>query len=134
MTKALLNLKMELEVREEFHLAAALRGATVSSMVHQYAFQIIREERGRYPAAFIYLNAGGSIDSAVKVARKFGNRDLSDEDRAEIQKMAEVEKEEKLKIIKAEEVINGLTQDGPLVNEISNDRPRPKRGRKPKRA
>jgi antitoxin component of RelBE/YafQ-DinJ toxin-antitoxin module len=141
MTKALLNLKIDLDVREEFKLAAALRGATMSSLFHQYAFQIIREEQERYPAAFAYLNAGGSIDNAVKVARQFGMRPISEEDRANIRKMAEADREETLRAVRPESrkdvnnLINELTGGDPLVNDVGVDRSsKPRRAKKMKRA
>jgi hypothetical protein len=91
-TKGLLNLKMQPRVREEFKLAAALRGASMSAVLTQHAFRVIREEQEQNPAAFAYLNAGGSIDRALEIAREFGRRPLSEEDRIAIRKLAEVEK------------------------------------------
>jgi len=44
------------ETLAEFHIACELRGATMSSLVHQHVTQIIREEKAREPEKFTAKN------------------------------------------------------------------------------
>lgn len=88
----LMNIKMNPQTHREFKLAAELRGATMSSLIHQFIVRIIREEKDRYPIAFFYLNAGGSVRRALELAREFGTRPISDDNREHLRKMAEAEK------------------------------------------
>jgi antitoxin component of RelBE/YafQ-DinJ toxin-antitoxin module len=50
--KSLLTLKIDEKVKEEFRTAAALRGATMSSLVIQFIYRTIREEKEIAPKAF----------------------------------------------------------------------------------
>lgn len=50
--EVLINLRVRPEVRDEFKLAAELRGATMSGLLHQFIFRIIREEKIENPEAF----------------------------------------------------------------------------------
>ena len=50
--KAILNLRLKPEVREEFAIAADLRGASMSGLIHQFIVRTIREEKELYPQAF----------------------------------------------------------------------------------
>jgi hypothetical protein len=48
----LLTVRMAPQVLADFKLAVKLKGATMSALVHMYAFEIIREQRERNPEAF----------------------------------------------------------------------------------
>lgn len=50
--KAILNLRLKPEVRDEFAIAAELRGASMSSLLHQFIVRTIREEKDAAPYAF----------------------------------------------------------------------------------
>lgn len=50
--KAILNLRLKPEVRDEFAIAAELRGASMSSLLHQFIVRTIREEKEAAPFAF----------------------------------------------------------------------------------
>lgn len=52
MKKAILNLRLRPEVREEFAVAAELRGASMSGLLHQFIVRTIREEKEAAPHAF----------------------------------------------------------------------------------
>lgn len=51
--KAILNLRLRPEVRDEFAVAADLRGASMSSLLHQFIVRTIREEKELSPQSFI---------------------------------------------------------------------------------
>lgn len=50
--KAILNLRVKPEVRDEFAIAAELRGASMSGLIHQFIVRTIREEKEISPNAF----------------------------------------------------------------------------------
>jgi hypothetical protein len=50
--EVLINLRVKPEVREAFRLAAQLRGATMSGLLHQFIFRTVREEKERDPEPF----------------------------------------------------------------------------------
>jgi hypothetical protein len=50
--KAILNLRLRPEVRDEFAIAADLRGASMSGLLHQFIVKTIREEKELSPQAF----------------------------------------------------------------------------------
>jgi uncharacterized protein (DUF1778 family) len=60
--EVLINLRLRYETREEFRVAAELRGATMSGLLHQFIVRTIREEKEREPDAFAELE---SIDLTV---------------------------------------------------------------------
>lgn len=47
-----LNLRVRADVRDEFKVVAELRGASVSSLIHQFMVKTIREEKEIEPEAF----------------------------------------------------------------------------------
>ncbi len=47
-----INLRVNLRIREEFKLAADLRGASMSGLLHQFIVRTIREEKEKSPVAF----------------------------------------------------------------------------------
>ena len=47
------------KVREEFKIAADLRGASMSGLIHQFIVKTIREEKASNPAAFIQGSSVG---------------------------------------------------------------------------
>lgn len=50
--KAILNLRLRPEVRDEFAVAAELRGASMSGLLHQFIVRTIREEKELSPQSF----------------------------------------------------------------------------------
>lgn len=50
--KVILNLRLEPEIRDQFALAAKLRGASMSGLLHQFIIRTIREEKEMEPQAF----------------------------------------------------------------------------------
>lgn len=50
--KVQLNLEMPLEVREEFRIAATLKGLTMSGVLNEYIRRVIREEKQHAPELF----------------------------------------------------------------------------------
>jgi antitoxin component of RelBE/YafQ-DinJ toxin-antitoxin module len=50
--KAILNLRLDPKVRDEFATAAKLRGASMSGLIHQFIVKTIREEKAEAPQAF----------------------------------------------------------------------------------
>lgn len=50
--KAILNLRVDPEVLKNFKIAAKLRGASMSGLIHQYIVRTIREEKADSPQAF----------------------------------------------------------------------------------
>lgn len=65
MKKALFNLKIDENVREEFRIAANLRGASMSGLIHQFIFKIIREEKITNPEAFVSIEVSDEEFKAV---------------------------------------------------------------------
>jgi hypothetical protein len=51
----LVNIRMKPLTREEFRVAAELRGATMSGLLHQFIVKTIREEKERNPEMFFDL-------------------------------------------------------------------------------
>lgn len=56
MTKKLrevqLNLRVNPEIREDFRIAAEMRGATMSGLLHQFIIRTIRDEKEQSPREF----------------------------------------------------------------------------------
>lgn len=50
--KAILNLRLDPLVRDQFAIAAKLRGASMSGLIHQFIVRTIREEKSDSPQAF----------------------------------------------------------------------------------
>jgi len=75
----LVNFKMEGETRDALHVAAKLRGLTVSALLHSFAVQVIRDERERNPRAFDDLVAALRAKTSkaprriIKQKRRSGN-------------------------------------------------------------
>lgn len=68
-----LNIRMSAEVRDDLHAVAILRGATASSLLHQYIVRITREEKQRSPAEF---------EAALTKARALNDTQAQPEPRA----------------------------------------------------
>jgi hypothetical protein len=47
-----LNLRLDPAVRDQFAIAAKLRGASMSGLLHQFIVRTIREEKAEAPQAF----------------------------------------------------------------------------------
>jgi antitoxin component of RelBE/YafQ-DinJ toxin-antitoxin module len=47
-----INIRVRKEVRENFKIAADLRGASMSSLIHQFMVKCIRDEKKIAPEAF----------------------------------------------------------------------------------
>lgn len=52
METVLLNLKLPRDLRDDFKVAAKLRGGSMSTLIHQFVVRVIREEKEKNPAAF----------------------------------------------------------------------------------
>lgn len=63
--KAILNLRLKPEVRDEFAIAAALRGASMSGLLHQFIVKTIREEKDTAPQSF---EKKGHVSNGIMVA------------------------------------------------------------------
>jgi hypothetical protein len=63
--EVLINIRLKPETREEFRIAAELRGATMSGLLHQFIVRTIREEKERDPEAFSNLEDPSSNDEMV---------------------------------------------------------------------
>lgn len=50
--EALINLRVRPEVRDNFRVAADMRGSTMSGLLHQYIIRVIREEMENSPREF----------------------------------------------------------------------------------
>jgi len=48
----IVNVRLAPEVHDDFRLACELRGASMSALLHQFIFRVIREERDAAPSAF----------------------------------------------------------------------------------
>jgi hypothetical protein len=51
----LINLRLKPKTRDEFKVAAELRGASMSGLLHQFIVKTIREEKDRSPEAFVQV-------------------------------------------------------------------------------
>lgn len=63
--KAILNLRLDPETREQFAVAAKLRGASMSGLIHQFIVRTIREERMAFPEEFQQRQAAVSKVAAT---------------------------------------------------------------------
>lgn len=54
--KDIINLKVTPQIHQEFKVAAGLRGASMSGLIHQFMVRVIREEKDREPEAFADIN------------------------------------------------------------------------------
>lgn len=54
--EVLLTIRTRPEIREEFKKVAELRGATMSTLIHQFMVSLIREEKDREPGVFEKAN------------------------------------------------------------------------------
>lgn len=63
--RSIFNIKINPEVRSEFKVAAELRGATMSSLIHQYIFKYIREVKTEMPEEFEAKLAKALADKAM---------------------------------------------------------------------
>jgi hypothetical protein len=88
----LINFRINRRIRDEFRVAASLRGASISGLLHQFIVHTIREEKERNPKAFItMLNNRG---------------DESKTDKAEVVDLGEIRGEEML--LPVLEALDGL--------------------------
>jgi hypothetical protein len=56
-----INVRLPLKVREEFRIAAKLRGLTMSGLLHQYIRKTIKEEKQSDPEPFLKYEQTDSI-------------------------------------------------------------------------
>jgi antitoxin component of RelBE/YafQ-DinJ toxin-antitoxin module len=56
-----INLRVRKDVREDFKIVADLRGASMSSLIHQFMVECIREEKERSPEAFSNLQYPNAV-------------------------------------------------------------------------
>jgi hypothetical protein len=60
--EVLINIRLKPETREEFRIAAELRGASMSGLLHQFIVKTIREEKERDPQSFENIDVPSVID------------------------------------------------------------------------
>jgi hypothetical protein len=65
---AILNLRLKPEVRDEFAIAAELRGASMSGLLHQFIVRTIREEKELAPQSFKSERRVNGILNGVELA------------------------------------------------------------------
>lgn len=68
--KAILNLRLNPKVRDEFAIAAELRGASMSGLLHQFIVRTIREEKDLAPQAFRGERPGDALSNGIPVATR----------------------------------------------------------------
>jgi hypothetical protein len=105
----LITVRVAEDKHAEFKIAAELRGATMSSLIHQYIFQVIREEKRQHPEAFAHLDTDAGketqpptpkviqskprkrdkIDEAIDAALAYGGGPISEADRKKIREILE---------------------------------------------
>lgn len=49
----LINIRINEEVRDQFKIACELRGQSMSGLLHQYIYRVIREEKAISPKSFL---------------------------------------------------------------------------------
>lgn len=64
------QLRMTDDLRREFSIAAELRGAKMSSLLHQYIVKVIREEKLANPEAFAVNGNAQETTRGVMVVEK----------------------------------------------------------------
>jgi len=80
----LLNIQLPRKIRDEFRIAAKLRGQTMSSLLYQHILQTVRQEKDVSPQAFPdYVHEeknvpARSIDRYREYAETFDAEDLSE--------------------------------------------------------
>jgi hypothetical protein len=57
--EAWLNVRIREDVRDEFKLAAELRGASMSGLLTMFIYRVIREEKAKNPDSFAPADAPG---------------------------------------------------------------------------
>lgn len=110
--EVLLTIRTRPEIREEFRKVAQLRGATMSTLIHQFMVSLIREEKEREPDAFILKAKGTSAThlNLTQVQEHAGlHRNTSNTNQKEGTKQAE-------DIIKKIDVDNSDTDYGEFEN------------------
>ena len=110
----LITVRVTEDKHAEFKIAADLRGATMSSLIHQFIFQVIREEKRQHPEAFADLKIAtgeeskpsaptitrsktgkrDKIDEAIDAALAYGGGPISDIDRQRIREILEKQDKE----------------------------------------
>lgn len=73
----MVNVRLEPDVHEDFKIACALRGASMSSLLHQYIYRVIREEKALSPQEFGRSDVQPATDHKVRHVRNLG--ELTDE-------------------------------------------------------
>ena len=71
--EVLLTVRTRPEIRDEFKKVAELRGASMSTLIHQFMVGLIREEKDREPKAFIEIGLdvyAGKENSREQIANK----------------------------------------------------------------
>jgi antitoxin component of RelBE/YafQ-DinJ toxin-antitoxin module len=86
--KAILNLRLDPNVRDEFALAARLRGASMSGLLHQFIVRTIREEKAEYPREFT------AIRPATQDMALIGSSDIDPDDKNAIREKLDESKED----------------------------------------
>lgn len=68
----LVNVRLTPKTHEEFKIACELRGASMSSLLHQFIVRTIREERERDPISFNLVDLRTSVDAERSAGKVVG--------------------------------------------------------------
>lgn len=77
--KAILNLRLDPATRDEFAVAAKLRGASMSGLIHQFIVRTIREEKAEAPQAFTTRGVRAAEVHLAPVVATIGSPKVDDD-------------------------------------------------------
>jgi hypothetical protein len=76
----MINVRLEPSIHEDFKIACSLRGVSMSSLLHQFIFRVIREEKEIAPRAFARSEIEPTRGQRIAHVRHLG--ELTDETKA----------------------------------------------------
>lgn len=77
--EVILNIRVQREVREQFRLAAKLKGSSMSGLLHQFVIKTIREEKSLDPEAFTRVQKPTKKNSALTFLNKIESSEKTEE-------------------------------------------------------
>lgn len=80
----MINVRLEPDAHEDFKTACQLRGVSMSSLLHQFIFRVIREEKEIAPQAFRRSNIRPATEMRIAYVEHLG--ELTDETKTQKQK------------------------------------------------
>lgn len=63
----MVNVRLSPSVHEDFKVACELKGASMSSLLHQFIVRTIWEEKDRHPAAFKPIDKGKVLKGTIRL-------------------------------------------------------------------